>query len=154
MVTHVGQGANAPDRVVPALPAHIQACLFDLDGVLTQTARLHAAAWKHMFDAFLLERSRQTGEPFRPFELPADYTAYVDGKLRQDGVRAFLATRGIVLPEGSPDDPPIARWAWTRRTAPCSKTRWLASRLDTRAGLAGSSAWTGSVRLPCSRATA
>ena len=108
MVTHMGQGANAPHRVVPALPAHIQACLFDLDGVLTQTARLHAAAWKHMFDAFLLERSRQTGEPFRPFELPADYTAYVDGKLRQDGVRAFLATRGIVLPEGSPDDPPTA----------------------------------------------
>jgi len=93
-------------RVV--LPDRISACLFDLDGVLTQTAKIHAAAWKEMFDAFLLERSRKTGEPFRPFELPADYVEHVDGKLRMDGVRAFLASRGIVLPEGSDDDPPTA----------------------------------------------
>ena len=92
----------------PVLPEAIRACLFDLDGVLTQTARVHAAAWKQMFDAFLLERSRRTGQPFRPFELPADYAAYVDGKLRQDGVRSFLASRGIVLPEGRADDPPSA----------------------------------------------
>jgi beta-phosphoglucomutase family hydrolase len=90
------------------LPDGIQACLFDLDGVLTQTAKVHAAAWKQMFDAFLAEQSSRTGEPFRPFELPADYATYVDGKLRQDGVRAFLASRGMVLPEGSPDDPPTA----------------------------------------------
>jgi beta-phosphoglucomutase family hydrolase len=92
--------------LVPRLPDGIQAYLFDLDGVLTQTAKVHAAAWKQMFDAFLAERSSRTGEPFRPFELPADYATYVDGKLRQDGVRAFLASRGMVLPEGSPDDPP------------------------------------------------
>jgi beta-phosphoglucomutase family hydrolase len=94
--------------LVSAAPHGITACLFALDGVLTQTARVHVAAWKQMFDAFLAERSRQTSEPFREFELPDDYTAYVDGKLRQDGVRAFLASRGIVLPEGSPGDPPAA----------------------------------------------
>ena len=106
-------GTQHPPQVqhpdyVPRLPNGIQACLFDLDGVLTQTAKVHAAAWKQMFDAFLAERSSRTGEPFRPFELAADYVPYVDGKLRQDGVRAFLASRGIVLPEGSPDDPPTA----------------------------------------------
>ncbi len=95
-------------RYVPVLPAGIAACLFDLDGVLTQTAKVHAAAWKQMFDAFLLERSRRTGEPFRPFEIATDYAEHVDGKLRADGVRAFLASRGIPLPEGSPDDPPTA----------------------------------------------
>jgi beta-phosphoglucomutase family hydrolase len=90
------------------MPETIAACLFDLDGVLTQTAKVHAAAWKEMFDAFLLERSRQTGEPFRPFEIATDYAAYVDGKLREDGVRSFLASRGISLTEGAPDDPPTA----------------------------------------------
>ena len=90
------------------MPAGISACLFDLDGVLTQTARVHAAAWKQMFDAYLLDRSRHTGEPFRPFEIATDYAEYVDGKLRQDGVRAFLESRGITLPEGSADDPPTA----------------------------------------------
>ena len=94
--------------LAPSLPAAISACLFDLDGVLTQTAKVHAAAWKQMFDAFLLERSGQTGEPFRPFEIATDYAEYVDGRLRQDGVRAFLASRGIELPEGAADDPPTA----------------------------------------------
>jgi beta-phosphoglucomutase family hydrolase len=105
MVLPVMQHEAAP---IPALPDGIAACLFDLDGVLTQTAKVHAAAWKQMFDAFLLDRSRQMGEPFRPFELPADYAEYVDGRLRKDGVRAFLASRGITLPEGSADDPPTA----------------------------------------------
>jgi len=91
----------------PQLPAGITACLFDLDGVLTQTAKVHAAAWKEMFDAFLRERPEQAGQDLRPFE-PADYARYVDGKLRADGVRAFLASRGIELPEGSPEDPPTA----------------------------------------------
>ena len=95
-------------RYVPVLPAGIAACLFDLDGVLTQTAKVHAAAWKEMFDAFLLERSARTGEPFVPFEIATDYALYVDGKLRPDGVRSFLASRGIVLPEGALDDPPTA----------------------------------------------
>jgi beta-phosphoglucomutase family hydrolase len=94
--------------LVPDLPDGIAACLFDLDGVLTQTAKLHAAAWKQMFDAFLRDRSERTGEPFHAFELPAEYAAHVDGKLRTDGVRAFLASRGISLPEGSVDDPPTA----------------------------------------------
>jgi beta-phosphoglucomutase family hydrolase len=94
---------------VPLLPDHIAACLFDLDGVLTQTARVHAAAWKEMFDAFLCERADAAEEAFLPFELPRDYRAFVDGKLREDGVRAFLASRQITLPEGSSADPPTAR---------------------------------------------
>lgn len=92
----------------PNLPSTITACLFDLDGVLTQTAKVHAAAWKEMFDAFLRQRSAETGEPFRPFEIATDYGPYVDGKLRQDGVRGFLASRDIALPEGATDDSPTA----------------------------------------------
>jgi beta-phosphoglucomutase family hydrolase len=88
------------------MPTGIRACLFDLDGVLTQTAKAHAVAWKQMFDAYLGERSRETGETFRAFELPGDYAQYIDGKLRQDGVRSFLQSRAITLPEGTPDDPP------------------------------------------------
>lgn len=91
---------------VPSLPDGITACLFDLDGVLTKTAEVHAAAWKELFDAFLRDRSDQTGEPFRPFEIATDYPAYIDGKLRQDGVRSFLESRGIAIPEGTVDDPP------------------------------------------------
>ena len=90
------------------LPDSIRACLFDLDGVLTQTARQHAAAWKQMFDAFLRARAAQTGGPFVPFDPVADYGEYVDGRPRYDGVRSFLASRGIELPEGDPSDPPSA----------------------------------------------
>ncbi|MFI0508714.1 beta-phosphoglucomutase family hydrolase [Streptomyces canus] len=86
------------------LPAEIKACLFDLDGVVTRTAVVHAAAWKEMFDAFLRERE---GEHFRPFD-DHDYDAYVDGLPRADGVRTFLASRGIELPDGKPEDPPDA----------------------------------------------
>ncbi|WP_020134714.1 beta-phosphoglucomutase family hydrolase [Streptomyces sp. 351MFTsu5.1] len=86
------------------LPEDIKACLFDLDGVVTKTAVVHAAAWKEMFDAFLRERE---GEDFRPFD-DHDYDQYVDGLPRADGVRAFLASRGIELPEGTADDPPGA----------------------------------------------
>lgn len=85
------------------LPDDIQACLFDLDGVVTRTAVVHAAAWKETFDAFLRDRD---GERFRPFDAGADYDEYVDGRPRADGVRTFLASRGIQLPEGTPDDPP------------------------------------------------
>jgi beta-phosphoglucomutase family hydrolase len=91
------------------LPSGIRACLFDLDGVLTQTARVHAQAWKEMFDVFLRRRSEETGEPFVPFDPVADYSAYVDGKPRYDGVRSFLASRGIELPEGDPSDAPSAQ---------------------------------------------
>jgi beta-phosphoglucomutase family hydrolase len=90
------------------LPSEIRACLFDLDGVLTQTARVHAAAWKEMFDAFLQARATATGGEFVPFDAARDYEQYVDGKLRYDGVRSFLASRGIELPEGNPSDPPDA----------------------------------------------
>jgi beta-phosphoglucomutase family hydrolase len=91
---------------VLGLPEQIRACLFDLDGVLTDTAAVHAAAWKAMFDQYLSERARQTGEPFVPFDQVSDYDQYVDGKPREDGTRSFLASRGIQLPEGSPDDKP------------------------------------------------
>jgi beta-phosphoglucomutase family hydrolase len=90
------------------LPAGIRAGLFDLDGVVTQTARVHAAAWKQMFDAFLRERAARSGEPFVELDEVADYDEYVDGKPRLDGVRSFLAARGIELPDGDPDDPPGA----------------------------------------------
>ncbi|MFF5438285.1 beta-phosphoglucomutase family hydrolase [Streptomyces achromogenes] len=88
------------------LPDTIQACLFDLDGVVTRTAVVHAAAWKETFDAFLRDYD---GEQGRPFDAHADYDEYVDGRPRADGVRAFLASRGIRLPEGEPGDPPDAR---------------------------------------------
>lgn len=87
------------------LPPRISACLFDLDGVLTQTARVHARAWKQMFDDFLRERSDRTGQPFLPFEVPTDYARYVDGLPRLDGVRAFLESRDIELPMGASTDP-------------------------------------------------
>jgi beta-phosphoglucomutase family hydrolase len=88
------------------LPSGTRACLFDVDGVLTQTAKVHAAAWKETFDAYLSARSKRTGEPFVPFDA-ADYARYVDGKLRLDGTRSFLASRGIDLPEAEVDE--IAR---------------------------------------------
>jgi beta-phosphoglucomutase family hydrolase len=93
---------------VLGLPDPIRACLFDLDGVLTQTAKVHAAAWKQMFDDYLKRRAERTGEPFRPFDDVHDYDEYVDGRPRYDGVRAFLTSRGIELPEGEADDPPSA----------------------------------------------
>ncbi|MBT3150273.1 beta-phosphoglucomutase family hydrolase [Streptomyces sp. CHD11] len=87
------------------LPDDILACLFDLDGVVTKTAVVHAAAWKELFDAFLRGRD---GDAFRPFTA-TDYDRYVDGRPRAAGVRTFLASRGIALPEGAPDDPPGTR---------------------------------------------
>ena len=88
------------------LPDGVTACLFDMDGVVTQTAVVHAAAWKEMFDEFLRKYAQSTGTEFVPFDSHAEYDAYVDGKPRLDGTRAFLASRGIDLPEGTPDDPP------------------------------------------------
>ena len=81
------------------------AILFDLDGVITNTANLHANCWKQMFDEYLQKRASERGEAFRPFDLAADYQLYVDGKPRFDGVRDFLRSRGIQLPEGNLDDP-------------------------------------------------
>jgi beta-phosphoglucomutase family hydrolase len=93
---------------VLGLPDGTRGCLFDLDGVLTQTAKVHAAAWKQMFDSYLRDRSQRTGEPFVPFDPVEDYNEYVDGKPRYDGTRSFLLSRGIHLPEGEKDDPPDA----------------------------------------------
>ncbi len=90
------------------LPDDTRGCLFDLDGVITKTAKVHNAAWKEMFDGYQRDRSRRTGEPFVPFDPVKDYDEYVDGKPRADGTRSFLASRGIELPEGSDDDPPGA----------------------------------------------
>jgi alpha,alpha-trehalase len=95
MTSPKGLGVITTDRY--------EAVLFDLDGVLTATARVHASCWKQMFDDFLRRRSEASGEPFRPFEIATDYKRYVDGKLRQEGVRSFLDSRGITLPDGDPE---------------------------------------------------
>ena len=84
------------------------AVLLDLDGVITDTAGVHAACWKQMFDEYLQKRATERGESFRPFDIDTEYRLYVDGKPRYDGVRDFLTSRGIRLPEGSPNDPPQA----------------------------------------------
>lgn len=91
--------------MVLGLPDAVTACLFDLDGVLTDTAAVHAVAWKHAFDAFLKTRD---GDGYMPFDIHRDYARYVDGKPREDGVRDFLASRKITLPEGSAEDGPEA----------------------------------------------
>jgi beta-phosphoglucomutase family hydrolase len=88
------------------LPDEVTVCLFDLDGVLTPTAEVHAKAWKQTFDAFLAHRAHQSGESLAPFDADADYDEYVDGKPRYEGVQSFLRSRGIDLPQGDPDDPP------------------------------------------------
>ncbi|GAA1380018.1 beta-phosphoglucomutase family hydrolase [Pseudonocardia kongjuensis] len=91
------------------LPDGARACLFDLDGVLTDTASVHAAAWKQMFDEYL---RRRDGEDFTPFDVAADYGPYVDGKPRLEGTRSFLASRGVALPEGTPDDDADTETLW------------------------------------------
>ena len=88
--------------------ARFDAVLLDMDGVLTDTASVHASAWKRMFDEFLRARAAPRGEAFEPFDIDSDYRQHVDGKPRYDGVRDFLRARGIVLPEGAPQDPPHA----------------------------------------------
>jgi beta-phosphoglucomutase family hydrolase len=90
------------------LPENIRAGLFDMDGVLTDTASVHTTAWKAMFDDYLRQRAERTGEKFVPFDAVADYRTFVDGKKREDGVRSFLASRGIELPDGKVDDDPGA----------------------------------------------
>jgi beta-phosphoglucomutase family hydrolase len=99
-------GADGPIGRHLGLPAMVRGCLFDMDGVLTRTASVHAAAWKEMFDVFLAQRARETRKPFVPFDAKQDYDLYVDGRSRADGTRAFLASRHIELPEGEPGDSP------------------------------------------------
>jgi beta-phosphoglucomutase family hydrolase len=94
------------------LPDGVTACLFDMDGVVTKTAVVHAAAWKEMFDEFLRAWSAKNGTPFVPFDSDKDYDDYVDGKPRLDGTRSFLESRSISLPEGSESDPPGTQTVW------------------------------------------
>ena len=91
---------------------NFDAVLFDLDGVLTDTAKVHAACWKAVFDEFLQAQALRTDQPFRPFDIETDYNRYVDGKLRQDGTSGFLESRGIQLPFGQPDSPPNEETVW------------------------------------------
>jgi beta-phosphoglucomutase family hydrolase len=98
------------------LPDGTRACLFDLDGVLTDTASVHAAAWKQMFDDYLRARAAREGTPFRPFDVKADYGPYVDGKPRLAGTDAFLRSRGIELPAGGQGDPPDAETVYALAT--------------------------------------
>jgi beta-phosphoglucomutase family hydrolase len=101
-------GASKADAP-PKDEAHkLDAVIFDLDGVVTNTAAVHARAWRKLFDDYLQKRADQAGETFKPFEIGSDYPRYVDGKRREDGVRSFLASRDIELPDGEPDDPPTA----------------------------------------------
>jgi len=92
----------------PITPGRFDAVLFDLDGVLTSTAKIHSSCWKETFDDFLRHRAAEKGEAFRPFEIATDYKRYVDGKLRYEGVKSFLASRDVALAEGTPEDPPTA----------------------------------------------
>ena len=121
------------------MPAGIRACLFDLDGVLTQTDLVHTAAWQEMFDTFLRKRATRTGQPFIPFDPVSDYGRYVDGKPRADGARSFLASRGIELPEGGDEDEPGAE---TVRALSDTKNAILLRRIDQD----GVQAYPGSVR--------
>jgi len=94
------------------LPDHVTACLFDMDGVITQTAKVHDAAWKEMFDDFLRSWSAAHGQPFVPFDPVRDYDEYVDGKPRLEGTASFLESRGISLPQGAESDPAGAPTVW------------------------------------------
>lgn len=117
---------ETPADVQPDL-RDFDAMLFDLDGVITNTASVHAASWKSLFDEFLAEWSRRQGTPYQPFEIAADYVRHVDGRRRLDGVRSFLASRGIELPEGSGNDGPEE---WTVAGLGRRKDRWFNAALE------------------------
>jgi len=128
------------------LPDAIRACLFDLDGVLTDTASVHKKAWKAMFDSYLRERSDRTGEPFVEFDPAGDYLTYIDGKKREDGVRSFLSARDITLPEGDPDDDASAECAIPgrgsgigagKRQTSCEESDPAANTLPSRSAATG-----------------
>src|SRR6516162_3526898 len=104
--TNGEQSRRQPESKRAITRDRYDAVLLDLDGVITDTASVHAACWRQMFDEYLQKRAAQTGETFRPFDIATDYILYVDGKPRFDGVRDFLRSRGIDLPEGSPGDLP------------------------------------------------
>jgi beta-phosphoglucomutase family hydrolase len=125
--------------VALGLPERVLACLFDVDGVLTKTAKVHAAAWKETFDTYLKARAERSGEPFVAFDKEADYDSYVDGKSRADGTRSFLQSRHIDLPEGDADDRP-----WTGTICGLGNAKNGIVLRDIRAH--GVEAYTGSVR--------
>src|SRR5512146_275537 len=100
------RGGNVACRSRTAMASALSAAIFDMDGVVTRTAELHAQAWKAVFDEVLRARATAHGVPFRPFDEASDYLSYVDGRPRQDGVRNFLSARGIELPEGTAGDEP------------------------------------------------
>jgi hypothetical protein len=107
------------------------AALFDLDGVITQSAQLHTKAWQEAFDPFLKERARQLGERLVPFNIVTDYAHYVDGKPRLDGIRSFLQSREIDIPEGAANDTWAAKWSYsTERGEFTTKIRGVASAGD------------------------
>jgi beta-phosphoglucomutase family hydrolase len=121
------------------LPEQVQACLFDLDGVLTDTAKVHAAAWKEMFDSYLQARADDSGDPFVPFDVENDYDRYVDGKTRADGTRSFLSSRHISVPEGTEAD---GAGSWTVAGLGNAKNEILLRRIKED----GVGAYAGSVR--------
>ncbi|MCJ8166238.1 beta-phosphoglucomutase family hydrolase [Pontibacter sp. E15-1] len=100
------QHTPSPDLAQLLCERHISALLLDMDGVITQTAKLHATAWKRMFDAFLLQRGHQDGKAYEPLDIATDYKQYIDGMPRYDGVRNFLSSRGISIPDEAPADAP------------------------------------------------
>jgi beta-phosphoglucomutase family hydrolase len=116
------------------------AVLLDLDGVVTDTANIHAACWKEMFDQYLMSRATARGEAIRPFDVDTDYLIYIDGKPRFDGVRDFLASRGICLPQGSPEDSP-------QTESVCGLGNWKNELVNKRIKEGGVEAYDGSVRL-------
>jgi len=118
---------SATGPVVTLSPQDYDAVLFDLDGVLTRTASVHAAAWKKLFDAFLEQCAVDTGVAFVPFDIDADYRRYVDGKPRHDGVTAFLQSRGIDMPFGTAEDAPDAQ---TVRALGKLKDRYFTQHLE------------------------
>lgn len=118
----------------------VRAWVFDTDGVITDSAGVHAAAWKEAFDAFLREHPPADEAQRRPFDIAEDYRRYVDGKSRYDGASAFLGSRGLELPAGSPGDPPEAGTVWA---AAGLKDGLFTAALRER----GVQAWPGTVRL-------
>ena len=102
---HERRAGASPTEPLVISPARFDAILFDLDGVLTSTADIHASAWKRMFDDYLSRRAEERGEPFRPFDIATDYKLYVDGRPRYEGVQTFLESRGVRLPRGTSASP-------------------------------------------------